>query len=81
MGIPLFDMIGVDSCQQSFCIAFAFLSGKWEEDYSWTLQHLRPLYQHELPSVVLTDRCQAAINAVVFELIWIEPPLLTTVSD
>ena len=62
--MPLLDMIGVDSSQKSFCIAFAFLSGETEDDYAWAFQHLRSLYQQELPSVVLTDRCQAAINAV-----------------
>ncbi|KAM4060893.1 MULE transposase [Hirsutella rhossiliensis] len=61
--MPLLDMVGVDSCQRSFCIAFAFLSGESEEDYSWALQHLKSLYQHELPSIVLTDRCLAAMNA------------------
>ena len=61
--MPLLDMVGVDSCQRSFCIAFAFLSGESEEDYSWALEHLRSLYQRELPSVVLTDRCMAAMNA------------------
>lgn len=56
-------MVGVDSCQRSFCIAFAFLSGESEEDYSWALGNLRSLYQGDLPSVVLTDRCLAAMNA------------------
>ncbi|KAL2886176.1 mutator-like element transposase [Ceratocystis lukuohia] len=62
--MPLLDMIGVDSFQKSFCIAFAFLSGETEDDYLWALQHLKSLYQQELPSVVLTDRCQAVMNAV-----------------
>lgn len=61
--MPLLDMVGVDSCQRSFCIAFAFLSGESEEDYSWALQHLKSLYQRDLPSVILTDRCLAAMNA------------------
>ena len=61
--LPLLDMVGVDSCQRSFCIAFAFLSGESEADYSWALQHLRSLYERELPSVILTDRCLAATNA------------------
>lgn len=53
--MPLLDMVGVDSCQRSFCIAFAFLSGESEEDYSWALEYLRSLYQCELPLVILTD--------------------------
>jgi hypothetical protein len=49
--MPLLEMIGVDSCRKSFCIAFPFLS-ETEDDYSWALQHLQSLYQQELPSVV-----------------------------
>ena len=33
-GMPLLDMIGVDATGRSFCIAFAFLSSKAEEDYA-----------------------------------------------
>lgn len=61
--MPLLDMVGVDSCQRSFCIAFAFLSGETEADYSWALEHLKSLYRRDLPSVILTDRCLAAMNA------------------
>jgi hypothetical protein len=32
-GVRLLDMIGVDACQPSVCIAFAFLSGEAEEDF------------------------------------------------
>lgn len=60
-------MIGVDACQRSFCIAFAFLSGETEDDFLWALDRLRSLYEHHsarLPSVILTDRCVACMNAV-----------------
>ncbi|KAM5528545.1 hypothetical protein FOXYSP1_19026 [Fusarium oxysporum f. sp. phaseoli] len=66
-GMPLLDMIGVDACQRSFCIAFAFLSGETEEDYIWALDRLRSMYElcgTRLPSVILTDRCIACMNAV-----------------
>jgi hypothetical protein len=33
-GILLLDMIGVNVTRRSFCIAFAFLSGETEEDYT-----------------------------------------------
>lgn len=68
-GMPLLDMIGVDACQRSFCIAFAFLSGETEEDYIWVLDRLRSMYElcgTRLPSVVLTDRCIACMNAVSY---------------
>lgn len=66
-GMPLLDMIGVDACQRSFCIAFAFLSGESEEDYCWALERLKSIYETcktRLPSVILTDRCIACMNAV-----------------
>ena len=65
-GMPLLDMIGIDACQRSFCIAFAFLSGETEEDYIWALNRLKSLYGQcgtALPSIILTDRCLACINA------------------
>ena len=66
-GLPLLDIIGVDACQRSFFVAFAFISGESEADYLWPLQQLRSLYEQSaiaFPSVVLTDRCLAAINAI-----------------
>ncbi|KJZ68317.1 hypothetical protein HIM_12292 [Hirsutella minnesotensis 3608] len=65
--MPLLDIIGVDACQRSFCIAFAFLSGEAEEDFIWALDRLRSMYDMcgaSYPSVVLTDRCLACMNAV-----------------
>lgn len=65
-GMPLLDMIGIDACQRSFCIAFAFLSGETEADYTWALDRLKSLYKQcdtSLPSIILTDRCLACINA------------------
>jgi len=68
-GMSLLDMIGVDdAAQQSFCIASAFLSGETEADYTWALERLKSLYEQcnaTLPSVVLTDRCPAGINAAL----------------
>lgn len=64
--MPLLDIIDVNACQQSFYIAFAFLSGKGEEDYMWALEHLRSLYKtcnSRLPSVILTNRWLACMNA------------------
>ena len=65
--MPLLDMVGVDACQRSFCIAFAFLSGEQEEDYAWAQERLRSLYEAcdaKLPSVVLSDCCVACLNAI-----------------
>ncbi|TVY66378.1 PKS-NRPS hybrid synthetase [Fusarium oxysporum f. sp. cubense] len=65
--MPLLNAIGVDACQRSFCIAFAFLSGEEEADYQWVLIRLQSLYEAmaiDFPSVILTDRCLACMNAV-----------------
>ncbi|KAF5708438.1 hypothetical protein FMUND_10602 [Fusarium mundagurra] len=66
--MPLFDMVGVDATGSTFCIAFAYLSGEEEEDFAWALGALRDLYDANdipHPSVVLTDRCLACMNAIV----------------
>jgi len=63
--MPLLDMIGVDATGSSFCIAFAFLNGKTEEDYNWAFERLRTLYKQcggVLPFVILTDRYLTAMN-------------------
>lgn len=65
--MPLLDIVGVDACQRSFCIAFAFLSGEEKDDFTWVLEQLRCMYQLHgvaLPSVILTDRCLACMNAI-----------------
>jgi len=56
--MPLLNIIGVDACGRSFCVAFAFLSGETEKDIAWALRRLRLFYdepQSRLPSVILTD--------------------------
>ncbi|KAL9564095.1 hypothetical protein ACKAV7_010986 [Fusarium commune] len=43
--MPLLNAVGVDACQRSFCVAFAFLSGEEESDYEWALTRLRSMYE------------------------------------
>jgi hypothetical protein len=64
---PVLVIIGIDACQQSFCIASASLSGEKENDFIWDFRQLRDIYElHRvaLPSVILTDRCLTCMNAV-----------------
>ena len=42
--MPLLNFVGVDACQWSFCIPFAFLNSETEEDYFWALEQLKCLY-------------------------------------
>lgn len=79
---PLLNAIGVDACQRSFCIAFAFFSGEEEEDYNWALTRLRSIYHvagAALHSVILTDCCLACMNAVSSSLPESIPMLQTCV--
>lgn len=65
--MPLLDIVGVDAYQQSFCVAFAFLSGEEGNNFIWVLGQLRGIYKLHgvaLPSIILTDRCLACMNAV-----------------
>jgi hypothetical protein len=64
--MPLLDIVSIDARQKTFCVAFAFLSGEEEDDFNWALSRLRSLFdEHEigLPSVILTDRQLALMNA------------------
>ena len=66
--MSLFDMIEIDAAQQSFCIAFAFLSDETETDYIWALKQLKSLYEqccnNILSAIILTNCCFTLINAV-----------------
>ncbi|EGU84478.1 hypothetical protein FOXB_05007, partial [Fusarium oxysporum f. sp. conglutinans Fo5176] len=65
--MPLLDIVGIDACQKTFCVAFAFLSGEEEADFNWALTRLRSLFEEHgigLPSVILTDRQLALMNAI-----------------
>lgn len=65
--MPLLEIIGVDACQRSFCVAFAFISGEETQDYLWVFERLRSLYETcnaRLPSVIVTDGDKACMNAI-----------------
>jgi hypothetical protein len=65
--MPLLDIIGVDSCNKTFCVAFALLSGESELDFLWAIESLKSIYEDlyiQPPKVILTDCCKALINVV-----------------
>ena len=65
--MPLLDIIGVDACRRSFCLAFAFLNREIEDDYDWALGHLREVYEQSnirLPSIIITDCYTVCMNAI-----------------
>jgi hypothetical protein len=71
-GLPLLDMIGVDCCQRSFCIAFAFLASEIEEQYMWALIALSgctPVHHFNRPLRGSNECCrQVVFNVEKFAL-------------
>ena len=64
--LPLFELVGVDAMERTFCVGFAFLSSETEEDFAWAFEQLRlALASREtLPQTVATDRDLACMNAL-----------------
>jgi hypothetical protein len=66
--MPLVNTVGIDNCNRTFFISFAFMSSEGEVDYDWTLQcnlELFTLYMPSvMPSVIATDADLALIKAV-----------------
>lgn len=61
--MPLLDMVGLIGLNTTFYVAFAFVKSEQEEDFTWVLKQLQELLR-ALPSVVMTDRELALMNAI-----------------
>jgi histone-lysine N-methyltransferase SETD2 len=63
--MPLLNILGVDSLDQSFTIGLVFLNAETEEDYNWAISHLQSLFKQGIwPSVIATDCDKALMHAV-----------------
>ncbi|XP_026399048.1 uncharacterized protein LOC113294891 [Papaver somniferum] len=63
--LPLLHMVSHTSTGATFTVAVAFLNREQEENYAWELECVKCLYrENEIPSVFVTDREIALINAV-----------------
>jgi hypothetical protein len=65
--MPLLDIIGSTSLNHTFFVAFVFLSGETEEDYSYALKMLKKvldIQETPYPGVVVTDKDQGLMNAI-----------------
>ncbi|KAJ4716771.1 FAR1-related sequence [Melia azedarach] len=61
----LLEIIGVTSTELTFSIAFAYLESEREDNYIWALERLRSMMADDaLPSVIVTDKDLALMNAV-----------------
>ncbi|OVA14298.1 hypothetical protein BVC80_9021g23 [Macleaya cordata] len=63
--VPLLHVVGVTSTGRSFTVAYAFIDADTEEHFSWALTQLKSLFSpNNLPSVFITDREPALMNAI-----------------
>jgi hypothetical protein len=62
--MPLLHIVGMNSCNWYFMVAFCFLSAEKEPNYTWALEHLHLAMDKESPSVIVTNHEQAVINAI-----------------
>ncbi|KAH6778902.1 hypothetical protein C2S52_010139 [Perilla frutescens var. hirtella] len=63
--LPLFEIVGVTLTSMTFSIACAYLETEKENNYIWALTVLKGLMdQSTLPSVIMTDRERALMNAI-----------------
>src|SRR4051794_40356519 len=64
---PLLSIVGSYSLNQSFYVAFAFLSGEMKRDYRWAMGSFRNVTiqaEEVAVPVIVTDREPALINAI-----------------
>ena len=62
--MPLLHIVGVNNCNQTFSVAFCFLSAKKKDNYIWALEQFSIILNHHQPQVLVTDKEQALINAI-----------------
>jgi hypothetical protein len=67
--MPLVDTVGIDNCNRTFFISFAFMSSETNKDYKWSTQCNLELYQLYVPtveglSIIATNVDAALIKAV-----------------
>jgi hypothetical protein len=65
--LPLLNIIGSTNINTTFFVAFCFMLQEKEEDYMWAMTQLRNILIQpgfQLPSVIVTDRELAAMNAI-----------------
>jgi len=61
----LLEIIGINSCWKTFFVAFCFMSGEVEADYTWALNCLKSLYDEiNVPNVFAIDRELAELNSL-----------------
>ncbi|GAA0175677.1 hypothetical protein LIER_28804 [Lithospermum erythrorhizon] len=64
-GLAFLQVLGFTYTGKNFTIAYAFLQHELEDNYTWTLQHVRSLFQKDkLPLIIYIDRDRAFLRAM-----------------
>ncbi|KAL7236169.1 hypothetical protein ACSBR1_019437 [Camellia fascicularis] len=64
-GLPLLEMVGVTSTEETFSVGFAYLQYEREDNYAWALGILHSLMDgNSLPNIFVTDRKLSLMNAI-----------------
>ncbi|XP_052300876.1 PKS-NRPS hybrid synthetase cheA-like [Citrus sinensis] len=62
---PLLEVVGLTSTEMTFSVCFAYIEREREDNYSWALDKLKGFMDNNmLPSVIVTDREVALMNAI-----------------
>lgn len=62
--LPLLHIAGINNSNKSFSVAFCFISKERTNQYIWALEQLSLSLDSNHPSVLVTDKEQALINAI-----------------
>ncbi|GAU37262.1 hypothetical protein TSUD_319160 [Trifolium subterraneum] len=64
--MPLFEIVGVTSTEDSFNVGFAFIANEKEDNFIWALETCKSLLKSKdtFPKVIVTDRDKSLMNAV-----------------
>ncbi|GAU51038.1 hypothetical protein TSUD_411730 [Trifolium subterraneum] len=64
--MPLFEIVGVTSTEDSFNVGFAFIANEKEDNFLWALEMRKSLLNSKdtFPKVIVTDRDKSLMNAV-----------------
>ncbi|GAU20665.1 hypothetical protein TSUD_230790 [Trifolium subterraneum] len=67
--MPLFEMVGVTSTEESYNVGFAYIANEKEDDFTWALDTCVSLLKSKdtVPKVIVTDRDKSLMNAVAKE--------------
>ncbi|GAU50446.1 hypothetical protein TSUD_409530 [Trifolium subterraneum] len=65
--MPLFEIVGVTSTEDSFNVGFAFIANEKEDNFIWALETCKSLLKSKdtFPKVIVTDRDKSLMNAVL----------------